>query len=166
MKQSISNIYYSPSTVKKNLSKSIDFTLDDIQKYCNDPVSNFTRNRKFPARTLIECITNFSNHSTLSKMSQFIFDVKDMPTPSALCQRRKLLDPDIFKRINHLFLYSFDNYASINGYRILAQDGSDINIPFKDDDTRITYNSLGIPCCQYHITCFYVSQCIFSTTIA
>lgn len=155
MKQSKSNIYYSPNTVKRNLCKSIDFTLDGIQNYCNDPVSNFTRNRKLPARTLIECIMNFSNHSTLSEMSQFFFDAKDMPTPSALCQRRKLLDPDIFKRINRLFLSSFDNYASINGYRILAQDGSDINIPFKDDDTKITYNSLGIPCCQYHINALY-----------
>ena len=119
---------------------------DGIRNYCNDPISNFTRNRKLHARTLIECIINFSNHSTLSETPQFFFDVKNMPTPSALCQRRKLLDPDIFKRISHSFLCNFDNYTSINGYRILAQDGSDINIPFKDDDTRITYNSLGIPC--------------------
>lgn len=78
-----------------------------------------------------------------------------MPTPSALCQRRKLLDPDIFKRINRLFLSSFDNFTSINGYRILAQDGSVINLPFKNDDTRIGYNCLGVPCCQYHINALY-----------
>lgn len=108
IKQSKSNIYYSPSSVKMNFSKSIDFTLESIQNYCNDPVSDFTRNRKLPARTLIKCIMNFSNYSTLSEMSQFFFNVKDMPTPSALCQRRKLLDPDIFKRINHLFLSRFD----------------------------------------------------------
>lgn len=78
-----------------------------------------------------------------------------MPTPSALCQRRKLLDPDIFKRINRLFLSSFDNFTSINGYRILAQDGSVINIPFKNDDTRIAYNCLGVSCCQYHINALY-----------
>lgn len=65
------------------------------------------------------------------------------------------MDPKIFKRINRLFLSSFDNYASINDYRILAHDGSDINIPFKDDDTKITYNSFGIPCCQYHIHALY-----------
>ncbi|UTY38550.1 transposase [Allocoprobacillus halotolerans] len=66
-----------------------------------------------------------------------------------------MLDPVIFKRINQLFLSSFDNYATINGYRILAQDGSDINIPFEDDDTKILYNSLGSPCCQYHINALY-----------
>ncbi len=155
IKQSKSNIYYSPSSVKMNLSKSIDFTLESIQNYCNDPVSDFTRNRKLPARTLIKCIMNFSNYSTLSEMSQFFFNVKDMPTPWALCQRRKLLDPDIFKRINHLFLSSFDNYTTVNGFRILAQDGSSINIPFMDDDTRISYNRFDTLCCQYHINALY-----------
>lgn len=96
-----------------------------------------------------------SNYSTLSKMSQFFLDVEDMPTPSALCQRRKLLNPNIFKRIDRLFLYSFDNYVTINGYHILAQDDSDINIPFMDDDTKITYNDLGIPLFPYHINALY-----------
>ena len=115
LNHSKSNIYYSPSKIKKNLNKSIDFTLQGIQNYCLDPVSNFTRNRKLSARTLIECIMNFSNHSTLSELSLFFSDMEDMPTPSALCQRRKLLNPEIFKRINRLFLCSFDNYSTING---------------------------------------------------
>lgn len=155
LKHSKSNIYYSPGKIKKNLNKSIDFTLEGIQNYCLDPVSNFTRNRRLSARTLVECIMNFSNHSTLSELSLFFSDMEDMPTPSALCQRRKLLDPEIFKRISRLFLCSFDNYSTINGYHILAQDGSDINIPFKDDDTRITCNQFDIPCCQYHINALY-----------
>lgn len=155
LNHSKSNIYYSPSKIKKNLNKSIDFTLQGIQNYCLDPVSNFTRNRKLSARTLIKCIMNFSNHSTLSELSLLFSDMEDMPTPSALCQRRKLLDPEIFKRINRLFLCSFDNYSTINGYRILAQDGSSINIPFRNDDTRITYNQFDIPCCQYHINALY-----------
>ncbi|UTY38551.1 hypothetical protein NMU03_07095 [Allocoprobacillus halotolerans] len=42
LNQSKSNIYYSPSIIKNNLDKSIDFTLEGIQNYCPDPVSNFT----------------------------------------------------------------------------------------------------------------------------
>ena len=155
LKKSKSNIYYSPNQIKNHLSKSIDFALEGIQNYCLDPVSNFTRNRKLSSRKLIECILNFSNYSTVCEMSQFFYDNEDMPTPSALCQRRKLLDQKIFMRINHLFLKGFDNYATINGYRILAQDGSDINIPFMGDDTKISYSSSGIPCCQYHINALY-----------
>lgn len=73
--QSKSNIYYSPGTIK-NLSRFIDFILDGIRNYCNDPISNFTRNRKLHARTLIECIINFSNHSTLSETPQFFLTLR------------------------------------------------------------------------------------------
>ena len=72
-----------------------------------------------------------------------------------MCQRRKLLDLDIFKCINNLFLRSFDNYKTINGYYIFAQDCSDINIPFMDDDTKVHYEDGRKPSCQYHINALY-----------
>ena len=56
MKQSKHNIYYSPKEVRTILERSIDTALDGLKGYCNDPVSDFTRCRKLPARTLIECI--------------------------------------------------------------------------------------------------------------
>ena len=61
MKQSKHNIYYSPKKVKTILERSIDVALDSLKCYCNDPVSDFTRCRKLPARTLVECIMSFSN---------------------------------------------------------------------------------------------------------
>lgn len=154
MKQSKQNIYYSPRRIRKILDSSIDIAADNIHCYCNDPVSNFTRNRKLSVRTLIRCIMNFSSHSTVGELSYFFDDNDDMPTSSALCQRRKLLDPVIFKRINDLFVNSFDNLTTINGYHILAQDGSDINIPFMDDETRCI-NGNNKSFCQYHINALY-----------
>lgn len=141
--------------IKKILNESIDFTLEGIQCYCSDPISNFTRHRILSARTLVDCILSFSNYSTTSEMSHFFTNCIDMPTPSAMCQRRQLLDPNIFKRINNLFIHSFDNYKTINGYRILAQDGSDINIPFMDDKTKVQYDDGKKAYCQYHINALY-----------
>ena len=77
-----------------------------------------------------------------------------MPSASALSQRRKLLDPDIFKRINNLFVNAFDDHTTINGYHILAQDGSDINIPFMDDKTK-TEKHDAKSFCQYHVNALY-----------
>lgn len=155
MKHSNSNIYYSPKKIKKILNQSIDFTLEGIQCFCHDPISNFTRNRLLPARTLIDSILSFSNYSTASEMSHFFSDCTDMPSTSAMCQRRQLLDPAIFKRINNLFVHSFANYRTINGYYILAQDGSDVNIPFMDDDTKVKSDGGGKPYCQYHVNALY-----------
>ena len=155
MKHSNSNIYYSPKKIKKILNQSIDFTLEGIQCFCHDPISNFTRNRLLPARILIDSILSFSNYSTASEMSHFFSDCTDMPSTSAMCQRRQLLDPAIFKRINNMFVHSFANYRTINGYYILAQDGSDVNIPFMDDDTKVKSDGGGKPYCQYHVNALY-----------
>lgn len=155
MKHSNSNIYYSPKKIKKILNQSIDFTLEGIQCFCHDPISNFTRERKLPARTLIDSILSFSHYSTASEMSHFFSDYADMPSTSAMCQRRQLLDPVIFKRINNLFVHGFANYRTINGYYILAQDGSDVNIPFMDDETKVKSDGGGKPYCQYHVNALY-----------
>ena len=105
-----------------------------------------------PTRTLIDCI--FFDYSAIGEMSHFFADSDDMPTSSALCQRCKLLDPDIFKRIHSLFVNSFDNHMTINGYHILAQDGSDVNIPFMDDEIKAE-NVDSKSFCQYHINALY-----------
>lgn len=73
-----------------------------------------------------------------------------IPSVSAVSQRRDLLYPEIFKSINRRFLSSIDNLSTMNGYYILAQDGSDINLPFLQDDTQITYSQDAVVC-QYHL---------------
>ena len=88
IKHSNSNIYYSPKMIKKILNESIDFTLEGIQCYCSDPISNFTRQRILSTRTLVDCILSFSNYFTTSEISHFFTNCVDMPTPPAMCQRR------------------------------------------------------------------------------
>lgn len=147
--------YYHPNALFKRLNTFIDHASDSIACYCNDPVSNFTRNRKLPAATLIRLILNFSSHSLPSEISNFFTSSSsDIPSSSAVSQRRKLLDPSVFKDINYAFLGSIDNYRTFKGYHILAQDGSDINLPFLDDDTQISYGH-DKPVCQFHLNALY-----------
>ena len=49
----------------------MDVALDSLKCYCNDPVSNFTRCRKLPARTPFECIMSLSNYSSIGELSHF-----------------------------------------------------------------------------------------------
>ncbi len=60
IKQSKQDIYYSPSAIKTYLDKSINYAIFEIQNYCLDPISDFTRSRKLPANTLIRYIMNLS----------------------------------------------------------------------------------------------------------
>ena len=78
----------------------------------------------------------------------------DISSVSAVSQRHDLLYPEIFKSINRRFLSSIDNLSTLNGYYTLAQDGSNINFPFLQDDTQISYGQDSIVC-QYHLNALY-----------
>ena len=147
--------YYSPKWISRRLVDVIDSTIESIGCFCVDPVSNFTRSRILTPKTLIKFILGLQARSLPSEISDYFTSSNiDIPSVSAVSQRRDLLYPEIFKSINRRFLSSIDNLSTMNGYYILAQDGSDINLPFLQDDTQISYGQDSIVC-QYHLNALY-----------
>ena len=147
--------YYSPKWISRRLVDVIDSTIESIGCFCVDPVSNFTRSRILTPKTLIKFILGLQARSLPSEISDYFTSSNiDIPSVSAVSQRRDLLYPEIFKSINRRFLSSIDNPSPLNGYYILAQDGSDINLPFLQDDTQISYGQDSIVC-QYHLNALY-----------
>ena len=133
----------------------IDSTIESIGCFCVDSVSSFTRSRILTPKTLIKFIIGLQAHSLPSEVSDYFTSSETViPSVSAVSQRRDLLYPEIFKSINRRFLSSIDNLSTMNGYYILAQDGSDINLPFLQDDTQITYSQDAVVC-QYHLNALY-----------
>lgn len=149
------NTYYSPKWISCRLDNVIDSTVDSIKCFCVDLTSNFTRSRILTPKTLIKFILGLQAHSLSGEVSDYFTSSNiDIPSISAVSQRRDLLYPEIFKSINRRFLSSIDNLSTLNGYYILAQDGSDINLPFWHDDTQISYGQDSIVC-QYHLNALY-----------
>lgn len=147
--------YYSPKWISRRLDDVIDSTVESIGCFCVDPVSNFTRSRILTPKTLIKSILGLQAHSLSGEISDYFTSSEtDIPSVSAVSQRRDLLYPEIFKSINRRFLSSIDNLSTLNGYYILAQDGSDINLPFLQDDTQISYGQDSVVC-QYHLNSLY-----------
>lgn len=100
-------------------------------------------------------ILGLQAHSSSGEVSDYFTSSNiDISSISAVSQRRDLLYPEIFKSTNRRFLSSIDNLSTLNGYYILAQDGSDINLPFLQDDTQISYGQDSIVC-QYHLNALY-----------
>ena len=129
------NYYSAPSTIRTLLDRSICSVTDDINWYTKSPNVDFTRNRKITADTLIKFILLMeADKSMNSNLCDFFTLAEDMPSQSAMCQRRNLLFPDAFRRIMRLFTDNMNNLKTFNGYYILACDGSDINIPYNPDD--------------------------------
>ena len=98
----------------------------------------FVRNRKLPFKTIILFILNILNSSLQQELDEFfkIFRNKELPekevTKSAFSQARKKLNYTAFielnrECVNHFYVNS--NYLLWNGFRLVAYDGTRINIP-------------------------------------
>ena len=88
-----------PDKILNVFNRSIEMVCNNINCYCSDPVSNFTRKRKLPAETLIHFIIQMQSKSLNSELCEYFTDLNSLPTSSALSQQRDKLDISAFQRI-------------------------------------------------------------------
>ena len=115
--------FYAPSTIKNLLLTSIDSVVSNINCYTKSPDVDFTRARKITADTLIKFILLMSTDKSMnSNLCDYFTLAYDLPSQSAMCQRRNLLYPDAFRRVMRLFTDNMENLKTFNGeYSIMAE---------------------------------------------
>ena len=99
-------------------------------------VKSFTRDRVFNFSDLIVFLLQKDNGSYQKEINSY-FDSLGIspalfPSSSALCQARSKLSPDAFIELNRKSVkdfYSDSTYRKWKGYRILAVDGSTLQLP-------------------------------------
>ena len=143
-------ISLSPDAILSRLYDSIHDVSTNIACYSSDSVSNFTRSCKLLADALMKFPIQKQIYSFRSKLCDFFLDLDHLPSSTFSHQRNKL-SVLAFKKVMDIFTSSFDNYRTFKSYHILAQDGSDVNIPFLSDDEITCYVKNGRDYCQYHI---------------
>lgn len=132
----VSNYYYSPSTITRLLHKAVDTVGANIGCYCKSPGIDFTRKRKISFSDIVFMLMERSDRGLNSVISTYYPTADQMPSPSAFSQRRELVYPDALRRIMRLFTDSMNNLKTYHGYTLLACDGSDINTPYNPYDTE------------------------------
>lgn len=108
------------------------------QLYLRKPDTDFTRERKFSFENLTRCMLMMGGSSLQNELLKYFNFADDTPTRSAFCQQRAKVLPDAFQFLFASFtekLESLDELQLFHGYRLLAVDGSDINIPYNPKDT-------------------------------
>lgn len=135
----ISSKPYSIEHIRSCLNKAINLVNQSIDCYSTDPGIAFTRNRILTADKVMKILIQFQNKGIKSELCDFLGS-ETVPTDSAFCQQRQKLDPEALRtvllKLNHLLSR---NLQTLNGYRLLACDGSDINIPYNPNDPE-TYH--------------------------
>ena len=123
-----------PSFVKGKLYKIINKMAAEPNLYVKNPSVDFTRNRKLSFETVMNLMLSMGGNSLTSElMEYFDYDV-DMASSSAFIQQRDKLLPFTFEFLFSEFTKSFEGLKTYEGNRLLAVDGSDLNICHNPND--------------------------------
>ena len=125
-----------------NLKSTLDNCIAELEEihsmFCQNPESDFTRNRKLSLRDYINFMIQMQSKSVSNEILDFYEHSLSAPTKSAFCQQRYKLQPEGWDFLFHTFVDQCHTLSDnlYNGYRLLACDGSDVNIARDPSDER------------------------------
>ena len=128
--------------VKRALVEQIQKLSEHPELYCRNPGRDFTRTRKLTFFTLISFILNMRGGPLPSEIIDFFSNEQSIVSSSAVVQMRDKLKPEAFRSLLINFnsqMESIKNSETKNELRILAVDGSDIQLPMDPDDADSFY---------------------------
>lgn len=157
-----------PEDVKDALYASIQ----DLSQYkwffSNAPEKDFTRNRKLPFEKMISAILAFRGGTLNHEMSDLFGLEPTLATSSAFIQQRAKILPEAFEFLLHHFTGSIDKNKLYHGLRLLAVDGSDLQITADPNDPASFFPGANgqKPYNLLHINALYdLLQCIYLDAI-
>lgn len=95
---------------------------------------DFSRNRKLSFETTIKIILSLGGKSLASELLTHFDFTLQTPTVSAFVQARSKIKIEAFKQLFYNTIPNKKQYKTFKGYRLLAHDGSDINIAYDEKD--------------------------------
>lgn len=157
-----------PIEVKTALFDSIQAVTDYKWFFSARPGVDNTRNRKFPFQKTIASILAFKGGTLNHEIMDFYGLDPSIGTASAFIQQRAKILPEAFEALFQHFTAHIDEHKLFHGFRLMAVDGSDLQIAANPDDPdsfypgtngQKSYNLL-------HINAMYdLVQCIYMDAI-
>ncbi len=116
-------------SVKKKLDASIAQLSEVSWMFSKKPGVYFTRDRKLPFTKLISCLLSMEGGSLTSELLKYFGCSADIASSSAFVQQRGKISEEAFPMLFSLFVKKTDSPKLYKGLRLIAADGSDIQIP-------------------------------------
>ena len=127
--------------VKEKLLESIQSLVSLKEMFVMHRDKDFTRNRKLSFETLIKLILEMEGNTLAHELRHYFSFSLNMPTVSAFVQRRALISPDAFLYLFHTFNFAIPFENLFEGYRLIACDGTDLNIARNPEDKENYFQS-------------------------
>jgi hypothetical protein len=129
----------SASELKKVLTDLIHNLTFSSSLYVKNPGKDFTRERKLSLEKVIAFILCMGGGNLTNELMNHFGCTPDLVTTSAFVQQRKKLLPIALETLFHAFVKKTDSAILYDGYRLLAVDGSALQIPTDKNDTESFY---------------------------
>ena len=142
------------NTATLYLDNAIAEVVANKKLYVNNPDKDFTRERKLPMEALIYSIIEMQGGSLTREMIKICEKLDTSLTKSAFVQQRDKLKSEAFLAIFRSFNERCRYRNRYWGYRLLAVDGTDVNIHLNKGDTCIKYSE-NIYISQIHLNALY-----------
>ena len=127
---------HDPKSIRNTLFSIIRETVKNAPAFARDPKRDFTRKRKLDMETLILILLGMEGNSLSCELLNHFGVRPDVVSASAFVQQRTKLRPEAMEHIFRSFAAKFRGSRLYRGYRLLAMDGSDVQIPTDPADAE------------------------------
>jgi hypothetical protein len=125
--------------VKSRLDAIINGMNGSPNLFVKNPGKDFTRNRKLDFKQMVKITLAMGGSSLNNELLKYFGYSLDTATASAFVQQRDKILPFAFEHLMHEFANGFEGLRTYESYRLLALDGSALNIARNPDDTDTFY---------------------------
>ena len=122
------------SVVKKKLTEAISQLCEVSWMFAKDPERDFTKKRKLPFDKVVSFLLAMEGGSLTTEMLRYFGCSSNIASSSAFVQQRGKIHPSAFSSLFDLFVQKTNKDLYYKGFRLLAADGSDIQIPTNSND--------------------------------
>ena len=117
------------TSVKEKLDASISQLSEVSWMFSKKPGVYFSRDRKLPFSKVISCLLSMEGGTLTSELLKYFGCSADIASSSAFVQQRSKISDEAFPMLFKLFVKKTDSHKLYKGLRLIAADGSDIQIP-------------------------------------
>lgn len=122
------------SIVKMKLMEAITQLCEVSWMFAQDPKRDFTKKRKLPFGKVISFLLAMEGGTLTTELLKYFGYSPNIATSSAFVQQRGKIHPSAFSSLFDLFVQKTNKDQYYKGFRLLAADGSDIQIPTNPND--------------------------------
>ena len=128
--------------VKRKMDESLEQLCEVSWMFSKQPEKDFTRNRKLPFPKLVSFLLAMEGGTLTTELLKRFGCSLDTASASAFVQQRSKLAPETFPSLFDLFVRKTQPIKLYKGFRLLAADGSDIQIPNNPEHTASHYHGV------------------------